>query len=282
MRPSVKVVIGQLLIDISGPGVGCVQPECGADGPYFREIHCHLQSGPLYVSSVVLLLRLYECPVRDFQFHRGPIVLFRALDEDLSCLAVHLDGGFGRHSVTVWLPEYVVGERRIDTEVVVASSGDVIESGKGDFHPAEGSIQTDLRIVVLLPLQIGIGGEFIWLGIIYIGDRITVRKSEGEYVPVFLFGVEHIVGRQLFGHAPSAAQGNIFTEVPFEVETRGECGLVLIDGVAYEHVLKPEPRHQFQTGFSHRHGQELFRIDCKIVHKGIVGVGPRPVAGRSK
>ena len=91
MRPSVLIVVRQLVVEIAGICIRRIQTEGRIQRGDFREFDDQLGTRPADVRTIVLLARLDECTVRDLNIHRSPVIVLSASEVDHSGLAVNLD-----------------------------------------------------------------------------------------------------------------------------------------------------------------------------------------------
>ena len=91
MRPSVLIVVRQLVVEIAGICIRRIQTEGRIQRGDFREFDDQLGTRPADVRTIVLLARLDEGPVCDLHIHRSPVIVLSASEVDHSGLAVDLD-----------------------------------------------------------------------------------------------------------------------------------------------------------------------------------------------
>ena len=67
-----------------------------------------------------------------------------------------------------------------------------------------------------------------------------MREAEGLDVAVLLLRIEDVVRRQFFGDSPASPDSKAFCELPFEIETRGEGGLLVLERTQDEYIFHTE------------------------------------------
>ncbi len=287
-RSSGRIITGLALVDILRPGISTVQAQLRADGIDLREVHHELQTHAVDRRTVVLHGVLHE---RTLILAGSLHPLLRRIvgitDPDAARLAVDAERRIGRHLVGPAVGPLrgkrrnPIGKRIVLGTQLIGEFGAVEITGQRHGQLAPTHVDAHLGIAVALPSQILVVEHAVRLNMIDV-DALsgTVSGTENPCVAVTRQRIENVERRQLLGHAPTAAQGELLADAVFEVQARRKAGRLLVRRILDPGLLGPQTGHELQRRTAQRHREHLLDIPCEVVHVRDIGIRTRTVTIR--